>query len=164
MDAILYTSNTGYTEAYAKLLAARMGLPAYPLRSPEAARLPRTAEVIYLGWVMAGMIRGAGKAAKRYRVRLLCGVGLAEPDENMLAALRDHHRKLCPEVCYLRGGFDMARLHGVYRLAIKLMCGSLEKNAGRTPEEDAMLRALKNGGNFVSGTALDAVAARLAAL
>lgn len=159
MDAILYTSNTGYTGTYAKMLAGRLGIPVYPLRSAEAARLPKSAEIIYLGWIMAGAIRGAEKAAKRYHIRLLCGVGLAAPDEKLLSELRTRHQAFCPEISYLRGGFDMDRLHGGYRLLMKMMRSSLEKRTGRTPEEDTLLCAMKNGENFITGAALDEIAA-----
>ena len=64
MDAILFTSYTGHTAAYAKALSQKLQIPAYTLK--EAGRhLSRGASVIYLGWIMAGSIKGAAKAAKQ---------------------------------------------------------------------------------------------------
>ena len=62
MDAIIYTTNTGSTERYAKLLAQETGLPAYSLADAKDA-VPEGTEVIYLGWISAGAIKGYAKAA-----------------------------------------------------------------------------------------------------
>ena len=57
MQAILYTSNTGSTARYAQMLGQRLDLPVYSAK--EAAKaLPRGAQVLYLGWLMAGGIKG----------------------------------------------------------------------------------------------------------
>ena len=74
MKAIIYTSNTGSTERYARLLE-QTGLPAYSLTEAKEA-VPAGEDVLYLGWIMAGSVKGYGAAAKRYRVRALCGVGM----------------------------------------------------------------------------------------
>ncbi len=56
MKAIIYTSNTGSTERYARLLAEQTVLPAYSLTEAKEV-------------VPAEAVRGYGAAAKRYRVR-----------------------------------------------------------------------------------------------
>ena len=68
MNAIIYTTNTGSAERYAELLARATGLPAYSLAEARNA-VSTGAEVIYLGWIMAGSIKGYAAAARRYRVR-----------------------------------------------------------------------------------------------
>ena len=77
MDAIIYTTNTGSTEQYAKLLAQETGFPAYSLTEAKKV-IPNGSEVIYLGWIMAGSVKGYAEAAKRYRVRAVCGVGMGQ--------------------------------------------------------------------------------------
>lgn len=57
MNAIIYTTNTGSTEHYAKLLAQITGLPVYSLAEAKK-RVFAGAEVIYLGWIMAGSVKG----------------------------------------------------------------------------------------------------------
>ena len=64
MNAIIYTTNTGSTESYAKLLAQKTGLPVYSLADAKDA-VPEGAEVIYLGWISASAVKGYAKAAKR---------------------------------------------------------------------------------------------------
>ena len=77
MNAIIYTTNTGSTEHYAKLLAQKTGLPVYSLA--EAKKwVFAGAEVIYFGWIMAGSVKGYAEAAKRYQVRAVCGVGMGQ--------------------------------------------------------------------------------------
>ena len=62
--AIVYTSNTGSTAAYAKLLGEQINLPVFPL--PQAKdRVPSGSEIIYLGWIMAGGVKGYKAAGKR---------------------------------------------------------------------------------------------------
>ena len=75
MNAIVYTSGTGYTAQYARLLSEQTGLPAHSLE--EAGKsLPANSEILYLGWLMAGSVQDFRKARKRYRVRAVVGVGM----------------------------------------------------------------------------------------
>ena len=63
MRAIVYTTNAGSTEQYAKLLAQETGLPVYSLA--EAKRtLSSGTEIVYLGWIMASTVKGYADAAK----------------------------------------------------------------------------------------------------
>ena len=68
MEAVVYTSNTGSTEHYAKLLGHELRVSVY---STEEAgnKLPTGTEIIYLGWIMAGKIQGYGLA--RYGKRTI---------------------------------------------------------------------------------------------
>ena len=75
MDAIIYTTNTGSTEQYAKLLAQKTGLPACSLAEAKKRGFAG-AKVVYLGWIMAGSVKGYAEAAKLYRVCAVCGVGI----------------------------------------------------------------------------------------
>ena len=74
-NSIVYTSNTGYTAEYARLLGEKTGLPVYALDEAEQ-KLAAGNCVIYLGWLMAGKVQGYKKAAKRYKVQAVCGVGM----------------------------------------------------------------------------------------
>ena len=56
MEAIVYTSNTGNTAQYAKLLAARTGLPAYSAQEAQEARIEEPPILLgfsQLGWESA---------------------------------------------------------------------------------------------------------------
>ena len=61
----------------------------------------------------------------------------------------------------IQGGFDIKKLRGIYKFMMTVMTKTLGKkladNKDRTPEEDAMLDLLINGGSCVSEKNLDAV-------
>ena len=159
-NAIVYTSNTGHTEQYAALLGNKTGLPVYPL--DEAMRkLPPEEPVIYLGWLMAGKVQGYKKAAGRWQVEAVCGVGMGATGSQM----QDLHKaNALPDsmpVFTLQGGFDITRLRGVYKLMMTVMLKTagkgLEAKEDRTPDEDDMLDLLLHGGSRVSEDNLAAV-------
>ena len=158
---IVYTSNTGYTEKYAKLLGEQLELPAFS--AEQADSLPEGTEVLYLGWLMAGVVKGYKKAAQRFSVAAVCGVGMG-PAGSQDSDVRKNNA-IPPEVPVftLQGGFDRTKLHGIYRfmmgVMIKVMGSSLRKKENRTPEEDAMLEMVTNGGDFVDVRQLDGVIA-----
>ena len=77
MDAIIYTTNTGSTAHYAKLLAQETGLPMYSLTEAKNA-IPNGSEIVYLGWIAAGSVKGFANAAKRYRIEAVCAVGMGQ--------------------------------------------------------------------------------------
>ena len=57
MKAIIYTSNAGSTVQYAQLLADELHLPVYSAKEAKK-KVPAHSEIIYLGWIMAGGIKG----------------------------------------------------------------------------------------------------------
>lgn len=152
MKAIVYTSNTGSTARYAKLLGHETGLPVYA--SEMAKRnLPAGAEVIYLGWIMASEIKGYKKAAKQYTVQAVCGVGMGQTGTQVMEVRKKNAIPDSIPLFTLQGNFRMDRLHGVY----KLMMGVMVRTAGkalagktdRTAEEDDMLDMMLHGGERV---------------
>ena len=159
-EAVVYTSNTGTTAQYAQLLAQATGLPVCAL-SQAGKTLAPGSRILYLGWLMAGQVKGYKKAAKRYTVCAVCGVGMGTTGSQLEDVRRTNAVPAQTPVFTLQGGYDRARLHGVYKLMMTIM----EKAAGkglsekenRTPEEDAMLDMLRHGGNRVSETNLSAV-------
>lgn len=75
IKAIVYTSNTGTTREYARLLSETITLPYYSL-SEAQDKLKKQTEIIYLGWLMAGTIKGYKEAKKNYKICAVCGVGM----------------------------------------------------------------------------------------
>lgn len=150
MDAILYVSNTGSTERYARLLGEKTGLPGYPL---DKAQIPDGAEIIFMGWVMASGVQGYRKAAKRYRVKALCGVCMAATGSQIEDLRKANSLGDDMPVFTLQGGFDIKKLHGIYRFMMNVMSKTvgktLQQKQDRTPEEDDMLDMLLHGGDRV---------------
>ncbi|MGN1250815.1 MAG: hypothetical protein ACI4XW_12145 [Candidatus Spyradocola sp.] len=153
IQAIVYTSNTGSTALYARMLARETGLPALERREASAA-LARGAEVICLGWIMANGVQGYAEAAQRYRVRMVCAVGIGRTG-SCVAEIREKNRIPADVALFtLQGGFHPQKLRGVQRLLMRLMAYTVKKNlAGkpdRTPDEHDLLDLMTNGGSRVS--------------
>ena len=75
MKAIIYTTNTGSTAQYAKMLAEKTGLQAFSMEEAKS-KVEAGSEIIYLGWIMAAQVKGCKAAAKKYKIRAICAVGM----------------------------------------------------------------------------------------
>ena len=165
MDAIVYTSNTGSTKRYAELLGKETGKRVYSLAEAKKA-VPAGAEIVYLGWLMAGSVKGYAEAKKRYKICAVCGVGMGQTgtqDESVrskLAVPAD------TGVFTLQGNFEIKKLRGVYRFMMEVMSKtvgkSLAQKPDRTPEEDDMLDMMLRGGERVKAENLKDVLSYLA--
>ena len=110
---------------------------------------------------MAGKVMGCAKAMKRYKTAAVCGVCMGATGSQL-----DDMRKATPlpaniPLFSLQGGFDMKKLHGVYKFMMSVMAKTvgkkLQEKKDRTPDEDSMLDMLQNSGNYVSDKNLEAV-------
>ena len=160
MNAIIYTTNTGSTEHYARLLAQKTGLPAYSLAEAKK-RVLAGAEVIYLGWIMVGSVKGYAEAAKRYQVCAVCGVGMGQTGAQTDSVRKKSAVPANIPLFTLQGNFDVKKLHGVYRLMMEIMVKTagkgLAEKKDRTLEEDDMLDMMRCGGKRVKEENLSAV-------
>lgn len=149
-QAIIYTSNTGFTREYAKLLSQLTGLTAYDLKDKTPAA---QTTVVYMGWLMAGGLKGYKKAAKRYKIAAVCAVGMAEHDDNQFTALQEKYDFHSAKLFYLQGGYAPDKLHGIYKIMMKTMermvGGSIEKKENPSEAEKQALHEIKNGSNHV---------------
>lgn len=158
-SAILYTSNTGYTRAYARMLGEAAGLPVYDMK--KDGPVPG-APVVYLGWLRAGRVVGLKKAARRWKVRACCAVGMAPPGEQ-----EEELGEFMPgiPVYYLRGGYNGKALRGIDRVMMSMMERVIARTARQehpqTPETTEMLRAVRQGADWVGREQLEPVLAWL---
>lgn len=153
MKAIVYTTNTGNTEKYAKLLGNQIELPVYSLGDAKKI-LKKDTPIIYLGWIMASGIKGYKEAEKFFSIRMVCAVGMGATG-TQLQEIRDKNQiPLSTEVFTLQGGFDMKKLRGVNRLMMCMMVKAagkaLAEKTDRTSEENDMLELMIHGGSRVS--------------
>lgn len=158
IKAIVYTSNTGYSEQYARILGEKTGLPVYSLRE---AQIENGSPVIFIGWLMAGIVSGYNKAAKKYDVSCVIGVGMGETGTQLDTVRKNNKVPESVPVYVLQGGFDMNKLSGMYKFMMKLMVKKLKKDyEGRkdlSEGEEAIVDMLYNGGNYVKVKHLDKV-------
>jgi len=152
ISAIVYTSETGFTEQYARMLSKQTGLPAYTLdRVPE----PRGGrEIIYMGWLCAEGVVGYQRAASRYRVRAVCQVGIAPPTEESLNRTRKRYNIGAEiPVFGLQGGLDVKKLHGAYKAVMRIWCrktaAELAKKSPLDEQQQFLYQAACHGASAV---------------
>ena len=119
------------------------------------------AEVIYLGWIMAGSVKGYAEAAKRYRVCAVCAVGMGQTGTQADSVRKKAAVPADIPLFTLQGNFDVKKLHGVYRPMMEIMVKTagkaLVEKSDRTSEEDDMLDMMRCGGERVKAENLSAV-------
>jgi len=160
MKAIVYTTNTGSTAHYAELLGHEIGLPVFSLDEAKHT-IPDGTKIIYLGWVMAGKVKGYEKAAKRYHAMAVCAVGMGITEIPTGPVRQKSNVPSSTPLFNLQGNFDLKKLHGAYRLMMRLMVETAGKKLAakvdRSPAEEDMLDMMLHGENRVSVDQLKAV-------
>ena len=149
MKAIVYTSKTGHTAEYAKILKEKTTLPVYTL-AQALKSLPRDTEIIYLGWLFALSIKGYKKASKKYKVSAVCAVGLCDTGT---AVPEVRKRNSIPEnvpLFTIQGGMDKTKLQGINKHMINMLTKFMEKKQNKTQDDERMIYLLKNDKNYVS--------------
>ncbi len=157
--AIVYTSNTGYTAEYAVILGEKTGLRVYSLEEAETV-LSKDCEIVYLSWLMAGKIVEYKKAAERFCIAAVCGVGLSAAGQNDMIR-KNNSIPLDIPLFLLPGGYDGTKLKGMYKWIMKIVTKVMVRKINEKSElldmDKVMLSVLKNGGSFVSAENLDGI-------
>ncbi len=160
MKAIVYTSKTGFTQKYALLLSQLTDLPAYD-REEATQHLKPGDPILYMGWIMAGRIRGLGSVQRRYAVKAICAIGLMPGTEQVIADLIAGNPVHKARLFYLQGGLDMSRLHGPAKWVMKKVtqakAAAIRQMESPSPEEQRLLEVLEQGGDFISPEKLQPV-------
>lgn len=101
------------------------------------------------------------EAAKRYRVRAVCGVGMGQTGTQTDSVRKKSGISVDIPLFTLQGNFNVKKLHGIYRPMMEIMVKtagkSLAAKKDRTPEEDGMLDMMLHGGERVKQENLSAV-------
>lgn len=87
--------------------------------------------MIYLGWIMAGSVRSYAAAAKRYRVRAVCGVGMGQAGTQTDSVRKKASVPATIPLFTLQGSLHVKQLHGIYRPMMALMVRAADKNLAR---------------------------------
>lgn len=160
MKAIVYTSKTGHTEKYAKLLAEKTGLPVYELKAAKTSLSPSD-DVVYLGWLFAGGVKGLKKAKAAFNVKACCAVGMAPAEAQNMESLKSQNDWSGEGFFALQGGYAPDKLRGLNKIILNAVNSSnikkLEAFPDKTPEQEEMLNGFKNGYDAVSAEALEPV-------
>lgn len=160
VSAIIYTSQTGFTQRYAELLSRDTALPVYNVADWDFLPAEGT-EVVYLGWLCAGGIKGLSRVQKRFQVKAVCAVGMSP--ENDPRAVAGHNRVECPLFC-IQGGYAPEKLKGMDKLVMSVVTKLIVRTQAKkvkTAEEKAQLEQFSKGCDFVDEASLAPVLAWL---
>ena len=149
LDAIVFTSQTGFTRQYAEMLGQTLVLPVYSLEE-AVSQLPGGSRILYLGWVHASHVKGYRQAAKRFSVCAVCGVGLCDTG-TLTTEVRQ--ATAIPEeipVFTLQGGIERKKLKGIDKLMISMLAKGLASQKQRSPRDERMLQLLSRDASYVS--------------
>ncbi len=156
MKAIVYESNTGFTQKYALMLSEKTGLPAYLLENAKS-ELHKGDEIFFLGWVCAGKISGYAKAAKIYSVKGTAAVGIMFPDETTIPQLRENNKINDLPLFFLRGGVAPEKLSAIKRKIMNMIANTVEKAGPKNEGERELIDVLRIGGDYVRPENLDEI-------
>lgn len=152
MEAIIYTTNTGSAEQYAKMLAEQTGLPVFSMEEAKS-EVEEGSEIIYLGWIMAAQVKGYKTAAKKYKIRAVCAVGMEKTGTRTEEIRKKTFVPAEVPLFTLQGNFNVKKLHGFYRLMMSMMVKMVTKQlvakTDRTQRENEMLEIMLQGGENV---------------
>ena len=162
VEAIVFESNTGFTKRYAELLSEATGLKAYERKS-AGTYLKKGTAVLYMGWLMAGSVKGFRKARGRYRVRALAAVGMGSPSDKSSTDTVLKYQTAEMPAFYLHGGMDVSRLKGMYRFMMNNVAKAQENPkaapAGETDDARRVRELVTHGGDFVKKENLEQIMA-----
>ena len=152
MKAIIYTTNTGSTAQYAKMLAEQTGLPVFSMEEAKS-EVEAGSEIIYLGWIMAAQVKGYKAAAKKYKIKAVCAVGMEKTGTRTEEIRKKTFVPAEVPLFTLQGNFNVKKLHGFYRLMMSMMVKMVTKQlvakTDRTQRENEMLEIMLHGGEKV---------------
>ncbi len=149
MKAIVYTSNTGFTARYARILGEQTGLPVLEL-SDAKKKLPRKTPVLYMGWLFASKVKGYSQAVQRFDVRSICAVGLCDTGTLLPEVRKANGLAETFPVFTLQGGMDHSKLKGINKFMISMLLKMLRKNQNPTEDDKRMLDLVEHGGDYVN--------------
>ena len=149
MKAIVYTSNTGHTAEYSKMLGTKIGLPVYTLNE-AAKKLQKGTEIIYLGWLFANNIKGYKKATKKYKISAICAVGLCDTGTAVAEVRKANSISEETPLFTMQGGMDKTKRRGINKFMINMLTKGLSSKKERTENDERMLELLTHDKNYVS--------------
>ena len=149
MKVIVYTSNTGHTAEYSKMLGAKIGLPVYSLNE-ATKKLQKGTEIIYLGWLFANNIKGYKKATKKYKISAICAIGLCDTGTAVAEVRKANSISEETPLFTMQGGMDKTKLRGINKFMINMLTKGLSSRKERTENDERMLELLTHDKNYVS--------------
>ena len=141
---VVYTSGTGFTATYASWIAESLQCEARELKSMNLDELAGYDQVVYGGWVMAGMIAGHDKIkAKNLKNVIVFAVGMTIPNEDLHKQLAEQNGIAPERFFYFEGGYRPEKLGFFKKLIIKMIAKSIKKKPEKTEDDLYMLETIQ---------------------
>lgn len=169
---IVYGSEYGTTKKYAEKLSERSGIVA--LRYQEVKTLQNYRQIIYLGGLYAGGVKGLKRTVKLIppeATLLLVTVGLADvTDPENIRNIRRSVAKQVPAdllpntvLFHLRGGIDYSKLSVLHKTMMTLLYNKAKHlpDEKKTAEVRAMIETYNTKVDFVDYHALTPILERI---
>lgn len=149
MNAIVFTSNTGHTAEYAKILGEKTGLPVYSLKEAQKS-LESNTPIIYLGWLFANAVKGYKKASRKFKICAVCAVGLCDTGTAISDVRKANAMSDELPLFTMQGGIDKTKLHGINKFMINMLTKGLTSKNEKSEDDKRMLELLTHDKNYVS--------------
>lgn len=169
-NIIIYGSNYGTTEQYAKELSKRTNIEAISFENVQ--QINKYDKIIYIGGLYAGGVLGMSKTLRKLtniqnKTIIIATVGLADPtDEKNINNIRNNIKVQISKEIYdkakifhLRGGIDYSKLKFFHKTMMKLLYNAV-KNIPQeklSSENKAMIETYNKKVNFVNFSDLDKI-------
>lgn len=176
--AVIYCSQTGFTEKYARWIAEEQRCEATPFAQRGAVDLGACDAVVFCSWFHAASMKGVkwikAQIAQHPEVRfaILASGASPAPCSNWPAeGLEEAFCRSFPAEeyadlpwFYCQGGFDFERLGLPDRLAMRAFFRMMEGKAKESPRDAEALASMRAGFDATSRNALEPLFAHLRAI
>lgn len=145
---IIYSTNAGSTERYAKMLAEKLSCEAVNIT--KAGDIDSNEDVIFMSWVMAGTLQNYAAAKEKLNIKAVCAVGMFSTADK-LPEVKEKNG-ITEELFLLPGAFNLNKLSGMYKMmmgmAMKMIKAKLKESDD--PKAKEIAEKFEEGFDFVS--------------
>lgn len=161
---VVYSSQTGFTEKYAKWIAEALNCEAIPVKQAKKLDISQFHTVIYGGWCMAGSVNGLkwilNKVPnlvadnKKFVVYAVGGSPMENPElEQGMKNISNKIEALIPEnldkekiykLVYCPGGFNYDKMNKGSKIMMKMFLSMLKSNKNKTPADEEMIKMISS--------------------
>lgn len=135
-DIVIYSSKTGFTEAYAKKIGEELSCPVKSIKEITPQQLSSYDRVIYGGWIMAGKISGYDKiAAMSPKNPVIFAVGMTKPSDELIEKIKADNNLGSLPFFYFPGGYRPQKLNFLYKGMLGMIRKSIEKKPEKTDDD-----------------------------
>jgi flavodoxin len=159
---VVYNSQTGFTEKYAKWISESLECEAISLKQAKKHDLLSYDLIIYGGWCCAGSINNLKwfldkvpllvESNKRFLVYAVGGSPIENPDLiEGLANISNKIKERLPQktlsenifkLVYCRGGFNYEKMNNGSKLMMKMFLAMLKSNKNKTQKDEEMIKMI----------------------